>query len=480
MKILFAVAECLPFIKTGGLADVAGALPAELAKAGHEVRILMPGYDRIDKSGFRASSSPFTVNHMGRDIGMSLMESGRIPGVKTVLVCCDSLFHRGVLYGEPDDRHRFTVFCKAVMAYMVNHDWYADIVHCHDWHTALLPVYIRTAADYDPVWKKVRSIFTIHNLGYQGVFPPETVRDAGLDMGLFNSDALEYYGQANLMNGAIAFADKITTVSPTYAREILTPSFGEGLDGILRKRQGDLTGILNGLDYRLWDPAQDMALPARFSRYRQEGKAVCKRELLAGLGIDAAPDAPVLGIVSRLCRQKGFDALMYGMRDLLSYSDAIFIAQGTGDREYEDMMTALAADFPRSVRHIARYSEAMARRVYAGSDMFLMPSRYEPCGLGQMIALRYGALPFVHRTGGLSDTVTDADSSAAAPNGFVFDSLDPGVVKEQLWRAYLKYKREPEKWAALRSAALECRFGWDKSVAEYERVYRSCFEEPTQ
>ncbi|MBP5273556.1 MAG: glycogen synthase, partial [Abditibacteriota bacterium] len=462
MKILFAVAECLPFIKTGGLADVAGALPRLLAARGHEVRVIMPGFGKIDRERFGFTpGDPFTVNHMGSDVELGLMESGFVPGVKTALVLSESLYGRENLYGEPDDQHRFTIFCKACMAYMFNRGWFPDIVHCHDWHTALLPVFLRTAAEYDPVWRKTRSVFTIHNLGYQGVFPREAVRDAGLDESLFSPDCMEHWGQANFMKGAIVFADKITTVSPAYAKEILTPEFGEGLEGILGTREKDITGIINGIDYGAWGPERDMAIAARYSRLRPAGKEVCKKELLRSLGLDPERKGPVFGIVSRLCRQKGIDALIEPMRDLLSHSDSAFIVQGTGDKEYEDMTAALCSAFPEQARHIARYSEASARRVYAGSDVFLMPSRYEPCGLSQMIALAYGTIPFVHKTGGLSDTVFDVDGGSGKPNGFVFEPLGEDAVRENLWRAYFKYKNSPEEWQALRDSAFACRYTWD-------------------
>ncbi len=480
MRILFAVAECLPFIKTGGLADVAGALPGRLARLGHEVKIILPGYSAIprEKYGFKPCGGPFTVNHMGSDVEIGLMESGRIRGVQTLLVCQDSLFARGALYGEPDDQHRFIIFCKAVMAYMFNNNYYPDVVHCHDWHTALLPVYLKTAAEYNPDYRRTAGVFTIHNLGYQGKFGPEALQDAGLDRSLFNMNALEHYGQTNFMKGAIAFADKITTVSPTYAREILTPEFGEGLEGILRTREKDTRGIINGLDYDLWDTSRDPNIAARYSMYRPAGKAVCKRELLRELGLEGG--GMVCGIVSRLCKQKGIDVLMPAVRDLLAHSDVKLIIQGTGDREYEAMADELCRDFPGSARHIAKYSEAMARRVYAGSDMFLMPSLYEPCGLGQMIAMACGALPFVHKTGGLADTVFDADYApeGSVPNGFAFEPLSANAVKDNLWRAYFIYRNDPERWNRLRSSAFRCRFSWDRSVKEYLSLYAECAKRP--
>lgn len=480
MKILFVVSECLPFIKTGGLADVAGALPKILASYGHDVRIMMPGYSKIprEKFGFKAATSPFTVNHMGTDMYVGLEESAAIPNVKSYLVNQDQLFNRANLYGEPDDEHRFIIFNKSVMASMFYLNWYPDVVHCHDWHTALLPVFLKEAAKYDKKYSNIRSVFTIHNLGYQGRFPAETIQHAGLSSDLFTPETLEFYGQMNFMKGAIVFADKITTVSPTYAKEILRPEFGEGLDGILNTRVSDLSGIINGLDYNDWGPMSDLSIPARYSQYRPKGKETCKRVLQDMFGLRQDPGRPVFGLVSRLCKQKGIDVLVSAARDLLNHTDVQLVVQGTGDVEYENMVYGLSYDFPQQVKYIPQYSESAARKIYAGSDAFLMPSVYEPCGLGQMIALTYGTIPFVNKTGGLADTVFDVDEKIAdqVPNGFAFSPLFGDVLKDNLWRMYYKYKDDPKGWSSLKRNAMKCSFTWDASVQEYLKVYKSAFE----
>lgn len=480
LKILFVVSECLPYIKTGGLADVAGALPKILAKQGHDVRVIMPGYSAISKEkfGFKSAVKPFTVHHMGHDVFAQLLVSDFTPNVKTYLVSQDDMFARSKIYGEADDEHRFIIFSKSVMAAMANLDWFPDIVHCHDWHTGLVPVFIKEAAPFDERYSKIKSVFTIHNLGYQGRFPAETIRHAGLSWDLFTPDKLEFYGQMNFMKGAILYSDKVTTVSPTYATEILRPEFGEGLDGVLRDRKSDLSGIINGLDYNDWGPHNDLSIPVRYSKYRPRGKETCKRVLLENLGLDTNPERPLFGLVSRLCKQKGIDVLCSGLRDLLNHSDVMFIVQGTGDKEYEHMIKSLAKDFPEQVRHIGKYSEIMARWIYAGADAFLMPSAYEPCGLGQMIALTYGTIPFVHKTGGLSDTVFDIDfESEKEPNGFVFEPLWDEVLKENLWRMYHRFKHSPKEWNNLKKNAMKCSFTWDNSVDEYLKVYRSAMDE---
>ena len=479
LKILFIVSECLPYIKTGGLADVAGALPKILAKQGHDVRVIMPGYSAISKEkfGFKRTEKPFTVNHMGNDVFVGLLESDFTPNVKTYLVSQDDMFARNKIYGEHDDEHRFIIFSKAVMASMVHLNWFPDIAHCHDWHTGLLPVFIKEAAPFNKKYSKIKSVFTIHNLGYQGRFLAETIKHAGLSWDLFTPEKLEFYGQVNFMKGAILYSDKITTVSPTYAKEILKPEFGEGLDGVLRDRKLDLHGIINGIDYNEWGPINDLSIPVRYSYYRPKGKETCKKVLLENLHLDTNPKRPLFGLVSRLCKQKGIDVLVYALRDLLAHSDTIFIVQGTGEKEYEDMIKRLVKDFPNQVGYIEAYSETMARCIYAGSDAFLMPSAYEPCGLGQMIALTYGTIPFVHKTGGLSDTVFDIDfESEKTPNGFVFEPLWEEILKENLWRLYHKFKKNPKEWSNLKKNAMKCSFTWDDSVEEYLKVYFSALK----
>jgi len=473
MKILFVVGECLPFIKTGGLADVAGALPKILAKRGHDVRVIIPGYSKIsrEKFAFKESIKPFTVNHMGTDMYVGLFESDSMPNVKTYIVCEDGMFGRENIYGEPDDEHRFIVFQKAVMATMFHTGFYPDIVHCHDWHTALIPIYIKEALRYgDTNFENTKSIFTIHNLGYQGRFSAETLRHAGLGYDLFTPEKLEYFGMFNFMKGALVYADKITTVSPTYAKEILTPEFGEGLEGNLVARQKDLYGIINGLDYNDWGPENDLNIPARYSLYKRAGKAKCKEVLQKELDLPVSSDYPIFGLVSRLCKQKGFEVLIPAIRDLLYYSDAHFVFQGTGSNEYEEMAWKLAKDFPDKVRYIDIYSEKMARKIYSAADVFLMPSEYEPCGLGQMISLTYGTIPLVSKTGGLCDTVFDFDEDKSG-NGFIFGPLDVETLRYHLWRVYRKYKENKEDWKKLTINALKSKFTWDDSVDKYENVY---------
>lgn len=473
MKILFAVGECLPYIKTGGLADVIGAVPKILAKKGHDVRIVLPAYSKIDrlKFGFKAVRRKFTVNHLGIDYYTGVLESDYIPGVKTYLINQNSFFDREKIYGENDDHHRFIFFQKAVMTLMDQLEFYPDIVHCHDWHTALLPVFIKESVRYGK-WQlgETKSVFTIHNLGYQGRFGAEVLRDAGLGYDLFTSDKLEFYGLFNFMKSGLVYADKITTVSPTYAKEILRPEMGWELDGVLRSRENDLCGIINGLDYNDWGPENDLNIPVRYSVYRKEGKAKCKELMQKHSGLTVNPDVPMFTLVSRLASQKGFDILVPAIRDLLYHTDAQFVFQGTGEKEYERMAYELSRDFKEQVRYIDKYSESMARNIYASGDVFLMPSKYEPCGLGQMIALTYGNVPLVSYTGGLCDTVSDTDADSKG-NGFLFSPITEFNFRENLWRAYRKYKNDREGWAKLTDNAMRSRFTWDESVEKYEEVY---------
>lgn len=473
MKILFAVGECLPFIKTGGLADVIGAVPKILAKRGHDVRIVLPAYSKIDreKFSFRPAMKSFTVNHLGTDYFESVLESDYISGVKTYIIAQDDFFARENIYGEPDDHHRFIFFQKSVMALMDKLEFYPQIVHCHDWHTALIPVFIKEAVRYGK-WQlgETKSVFTIHNLGYQGQFGPEVLRDAGLGYDLFTSDKLEFNGLFNFMKSGLVYADKITTVSPTYAKEILEPANGWGLDGVLRSRSNDLCGIINGLDYNDWGPENDLNIPVRYSVYKREGKAKCKEVMQKNSGLPINPDVPMFTLVSRLATQKGIDVLIPALRDLLYHTDAQFIFQGTGERNLEQMAYEMSHDFRNQVRYIDKYSEQMARMIYAAGDIFIMPSRYEPCGLGQMIALTYGNVPLAAYTGGLCDTVFDIDADEKG-NGFLFSPVTEFNCRENLWRAYRKFKEDKDGWKKLVTNAFRSRFTWDDSVSKYEKVY---------
>jgi len=478
MKILFVVGECLPYIKTGGLADVIGAVPKILAKFGHDVRVVLPGYSKIDreKFNFKQIIKPFTVNHRGVDYFESVLESDYTTGVTTYIICQDEFFDREKIYGESDDEHRFLFFQKSVMTLMDKIDFYPNIVHCHDWHTALIPVYIKEAKNYG-AWQlgETKSIFTIHNLGYQGRFDAKVLQDAGLSFDLFTPDKLEYYGMLNFMKGGLVYADKITTVSPTYAKEILEPQNGWGLDGVLRSREKDLTGIINGLDYNDWGPENDLNIPVRYSVYKREGKAKCKEVLQKALGLDAKPEVPMFTLVSRLAEQKGFDVLAGAIRDLLSNTKAQFVFQGTGEPEYEKQAHDLARDFPNQVKYIDKYNEQMARMIYAAGDIFLMPSKYEPSGLGQMIALTYGNVPLCAYTGGLCDTVFDIDMSDNG-NGFLFSPVTYDNCKENLWRVYDKYSNHKDIWERVTTNAFKSKFTWDESVRKYEEVYKQALE----
>ncbi|MBQ0106283.1 MAG: glycogen synthase [Armatimonadetes bacterium] len=472
MKILFVTGECLPYIKTGGLADVLGAVPKILAKKGHDVSVILPAYSKIDRDKFSfRHETDISVNMRGEDYFAPIYVSDHTPGVKTYLVGGDQFFDREKVYGEDDDRFRFIYFNKSVMAFMDKQDYYPDIVHCHDWHAGLLPVYIHESRRYGK-WQfgKTKTVFTIHNLGYQGRFGKETLYDAGLDEELFNAEGVEYYGDFSFMKGALVYSDKITTVSPTYAKEILMPENGFGLDGVLRSRQNDLCGIINGLDYNDWGPENDLSLPVRYSVYKREGKAKCKEIMQKTSGLPVNSSVPVFTLVSRLAEQKGFDILVPAMRDLLSFTDAQFIFQGTGEKEYEMWAYQLSRDFRDQVRYIDKYSENMARMIYGSGDIFLMPSRYEPCGLGQMIALTYGNVPLAAYTGGLCDTVFDYDLDDRG-NGFLFSPITEFNFRENLWRVYNKYMNDKENWEKIVDNAFRSKFTWDDSVSEYEKVY---------
>jgi starch synthase len=483
LKLLMVASEGAPFAKTGGLADVVGSLPPALHALGHDVRLVMPWYRVIRQvSGkLRASRRKLNVPMGGRvfQVGYRVAEN---QGVPTYFIDHAEFFDRPGLYGEhgtdyPDNAERFGLLSRASLELARELDFAPDVIHAHDWQAGLVPVYLHHHLWRDPFFAGTRSLFSIHNLGYQGVFPLSTRSVLGLEQSLIAPDSLEYYGQLSLLKGGIRFADRINTVSPTYCREIQTPQFGLGLDGLLRSRADRLHGILNGLDGKLWSPATDQALIRTYTPQRPAGKKACKKALQEELGLQVAPATPLVAMVTRLDSQKGIELVLESWDRLMS-RDLQLVVLGTGNPDFERCLADAASYYPGQASVLLRFDDLLSRRIYAGSDLFLMPSRYEPCGLGQLIALRYGSVPLVHATGGLADTIVDPQTSQERANGFVFREYRHGSLLEGLDRALAAYA-DPEGWQRLMRQGMSQDLSWSRAAGQYVDLYRSCTRELT-
>ncbi len=457
-KVLFCASEVAPFAKTGGLADVAGSLPQALGKLGVEMLVTMPRYRGVPEG-----------------------EQAIAPGVRVRFVEHEEYFNRSALYGNElgdyaDNLERFAFFCNRSLEIAKETGFRPDVVHAHDWQTALLPVFLKTRLAQDPFFARTKTLYTIHNLAYQGVFASKHFPELGLDPALFNMDGLEFYGKINLMKGGLLYADAVSTVSPTYAREIQSNEFGCGLEGVTRRRAEALRGILNGLDYAHWDPSADPDIAEAYSASKPAGKTACKADLQRTCGLEENPAAPVFGIVSRLADQKGLD-LLSDVCDKILKAGAQFVLLGDGDPAYRTTYKNVAARHPRKASVTIGFSGPLSRKIYAGSDFFLMPSYFEPCGLGQLISLRYGTLPIVRETGGLADTITDADKNDETGNGFSFKERTPDALWKACERA-LRCWADKKRMALLVKRAMKADFSWKRSAAEYRDFYSSMLGRP--
>ncbi|HEX2949235.1 MAG TPA: glycogen/starch synthase, partial [Armatimonadota bacterium] len=462
LKILYASAEVVPFAKTGGLADVAGALPKVLAQMGHDVRIVMPRYSCIDgeEYGLRQITEPFTIPHGHERIQVSIEQSDAIEGVPTYFIRNDYLYNRNSLYGQPDDDHRFVAYCRGILEMLPHLGWVPDVINCNDWHTALVPVYLKTIYSNQSDFRDIGTLFTIHNLAYQGTFGPQIMELAGLPWDLFTWDKLAFWDKFNFMKAALIYADKLSTVSETYAKEIQTASYGEGLDGVLEYRNTDLYGILNGIDYNIWNPETDMLLPANFSRDTLTGKHTCKHELQEEVGLPTWENAPLFGLISRLSSQKGLDLLDKALPAILDEEEMQLVILGTGEEYFQNMLIRLSEQYPDKIAVITKFDNALAHRIYAGSDAFLMPSKYEPCGLGQMISLAYGTIPVVRATGGLADTIKEIKNVRGRGNGFVFQEYSPDELQQAIHRAIKCFRDKQACWERAMQNAFTSDFSW--------------------
>lgn len=479
MRVLQVSAELFPLLKTGGLADVAGALPAALAAAGAEPRLLVPGFPAIHDALTQECAVAPVALPWGE--GRAALLRGRLPGFEQLVYVLDApgLFDRpgnpyaddsGVAYADNHRRFALLGLAAARLAEGLDASWRPDIVHAHDWHAGLACAHV--AASRARRRSDARTVFTVHNLAYQGLFPAGQFGELGLPASHYAMEGVEFYGQVSFMKAGLHFADAITTVSPTYAREIQTPEQGCGLDGLLRHRADVLHGILNGVDYGVWSPEHDGAIANRYRAGDATGKAACKAALQRDCGLAVAPEAPLFGVVSRLTEQKGLPLLLEALDELLAGGGQLVVL-GAGDARLEAEFSVAAERHPTQVARRVGMDEGLAHRIVAGSDVVMVPSRFEPCGLTQLYGLSYGALPLVHRVGGLADTVVDTtleDLAAGTATGFVFDAFTADACRRALRRAFALWRR-PEDWARVREAAMRQRFGWDTAAARYVDLY---------
>jgi len=477
LSILMVASEVLPYAKTGGLADVAAALPSALAALGHQVVVAMPRYRGIEVSGHLLTT--FVLDIGAEHLHVQIFRERMAGGAVLWLVDIPALYDREGLYGvgshdHPDNPRRFAALALAAFEAAIVTGFSPDVVHAHDWQGGLAPVYLRTRYATHPVLGGVPSVFTIHNIAYTGTCDAGWIPALDLDWDLYTPQALEYWGQVSLLKAGINFSEKVTTVSRRYAEEILTPEFAYGLEGVLASRRADLVGILNGIDAEVWNPATDPFLPAPYSADRLEAKQLSKRALLEAYGLpsdDAALARPVVGMVSRMVAQKGHD-LISSVAGELPHLGARFVVLGTGEPAFEAMWRRMAAQFPDRIGVRVGFDEGLSHLIEAGSDLFLMPSRFEPCGLNQMYSLRYGTLPLVRATGGLDDTVENYDPYTGRGTGFKFwEASGPALIDTLRWA--LRVYDHPEVWQRLQRAAMGSDFSWARSAAAYVEVYEA-------
>ncbi len=483
MKILFATTEAVPFCKTGGLGDVCGSLPIELAKLGHEPVLIMPAFRQALACGepIEPTGLSFEIP-IGRKLVSGSLLRSKLPGsdVPVYLIQQDDYYNRQELYGEEsegyqDNCERFTFFCRAVLEAIPLLELKTELLHCHDWTTGLLPAYLKTEYRGIPPYDGIASLFTIHNLAYQGNFWHWDMELTGIDWKYFNWQQMEFYGNLSFMKTGLAFADALSTVSPRYAREIQSPPLSCGLEGTLSHRRDDLFGIINGIDTDIWNPETDPDLNGHQYGVENvaEGKAACKKALQQEVGLPCVADQPLVAVVGRLAEQKGIDLIAEVITQWAKTSPVQWVVLGTGDSKYHDLFTTLAEQHPEKVAVRLEFSNALAHRIEAGADMFLMPSLYEPCGLNQLYSLKYGTVPIVRATGGLADTITDLTDQTLADgtaNGFRFGAYSAAALAEALDRACRAFENR-EVWQQLIHTGMNQDWSWAHSAREYGQLY---------
>jgi starch synthase len=477
LKVLIVSPEVVPFAKTGGLADVAGALPLALKGLVNEIRVVLPLYMEVRKKKF-----PLTplIEDIQVPVGRHL-RSGAVyqtdmnKEIPAYLIENDTYYDRDKLYGTPkgdyhDNVERFTFFCRAALDLCRKINFQPDVIHCHDWQTALIPAYLKTIYRDDSFFARTATVFTIHNIGYQGLFEKDAMEITGLPPDTFTMNGVEFYGKVNFLKAGIVYSEVINTVSKKYSEEIQTPEFGFGLDGILRYRSKDLFGILNGVDYDEWNPESDQFIVQKYSLKDLAGKNACKLDLMKAFQIpEECKQYPMIGVISRLADQKGFDLLADIINDLMKL-DLLFVLLGTGEQRYHDLFSTVAQKFPKKTGIKIGFDNTLAHKIEAGCDMFLMPSRYEPCGLNQMYSLKYGTVPIVRATGGLDDTIDNFDPKTGKGNGFKFGSYSSQDLLVKIKEALSVYS-DQKAWLKLIRNAMSADHSWQASAKEYRELY---------
>jgi starch synthase len=481
MKVLIASSEVVPFAKKSGLADVIGSLPIALQKRGHDVRIITPKYKVTDEEQFQLHS---VVETMGVPISnriehCSILEGKLGDSVPAYFIKNDMYFQRDQLYGDsqgdyPDNAERFIYFSRSVMEACKHLNFFPDIIHCNDWQTGLVPVYLRQFYRDDPLFAQTASVYTVHNLGYQGLFWHYDMHLTGLGWELFTPDGLEYYGKINVMKGGLLWADVINTVSKTYSQEIQTLEYGHGLEGVLQYRSDDLYGIVNGVDYHVWNPEVDPLIAQNYSPKTLVGKTTCKKDLLKAYELPIHMNWPIIGMISRLDNQKGFD-LIAEIIDKILNLDLYFIVLGTGHEKYRKLFRHIGEKYPKKAGVRLTYDDTLAHKIEAGADMFLMPSHYEPCGLNQLYSLKYGTVPIVRATGGLNDTVKTFQPKASTGTGIKFTKYKADNLLNAI-KSAVKVYHDKKTWKALMIRGMKEDFSWDFSAKEYEKLYKKALE----
>lgn len=478
LKVLMVSSEVMPFAKTGGLADVVGSLPLSLSKLDCEVRIVLPKYKMVSEGGFNLLNIDKEVSfNVGETMQKAKILSTKVAGVVTVYFLeHDEYYDRDELYGTTvggdykDNLSRFSFFCRATLELLKKIEYKPHIIHCHDWQTGLIPIYLKTLYQDDLFFEGMKTVFTIHNLAYQGIFPKEEFYITGLDEELFTPQKLEFWDKINIMKGSLVYSDILSTVSQGYLQEILTPEYGCGLEGVLKEREDKLYGVINGIDYKEWDPSMDKEITMAYDINTIERKVKNKKTLQQENKLAVDLNIPVIGMISRLAGQKGLDILDEIMDELMEL-DIQFILLGTGEAKYHVRMEQIKERFPAKASIHLTFDPKLAKKIYAGADIFLMPSKYEPCGLGQLISLRYGTIPIVRATGGLKDTITDFNLERQIGNGFVFTEYSSSALLATIKRAVDVFCNDKESWKKLMLNGMSADFSWEHSAKEYIELY---------
>ena len=477
LKILLASSEVYPFAKTGGLADIAGSLPKALKQLGHDVRVIMPKHKCV-------TQCPLGIRPMGLDVDipvgetrkMGFLYSSHLNGdIPVYLVGNETYFSRDPIYGTrhgeyPDNAKRFIFFCRSVLEACKSMGFHPDIIHCNDWQTGLIPAYLKTVYAGDKWFQNTRTLFSIHNLGYQGNFPASELKTAGLPSSIFTPEGVEFYNHFSFLKSGLVFADLLTTVSPTYAKEIQTKEFGFKMDGILRHRSKDLFGVLNGVDYLEWDPKVDPCIEKNYSPKSMSRKLACKRKLAEIFSLKVDNAMPIFSMVTRLSSQKGIDLVIETLNNILGEETA-FVLLGSGDTAYEDYFLKLSKKYPDRIGVHIGFNEKLAHQILAGTDFLLMPSQYEPCGLTQMYSLKYGAIPIVRSVGGLADSIKEFNRKTLRGTGFKFKKFAPENLQRAVQKAMSVY-REKNQWKQLTLNIMNANFGWVRAAKKYSQLYR--------